>query len=71
MIRKHSRKVADVLASFDIVALFTNLPTQLVIEVAEKRLGPDPSLEEQIPLRVAEVVKLLRFCLNQTHFMFN
>lgn len=71
MIRNHKLNNDDVMASFVVVELFPDVPTQLVIEVAQERLGWDPKLEERTPLRVHEAVRLLRLCLNQTHFAFS
>ncbi|XP_064482981.1 uncharacterized protein LOC135395821 [Ornithodoros turicata] len=59
------------MVSFDVVSLFTNVPKDLAVQVAEARLRQDSSLPTRTSLTVEEVVILLRFCLNQTHFNFN
>lgn len=58
------------MVSFDAVSLFTNVPTDVAIAVAETRLRNDDTLPARTSLTVDDIVVLLRFCLNQTHFAF-
>ena len=59
------------LVSFDVVSLFTNVPTSLAIEVARRRMDADESLETRTNLSVDEIVRLLAFCLNATYLSFH
>lgn len=56
---------------FDVLSLFTNVPIHLAVEVAEERLTRDESLEQRTSLLADVISRLLRFCLNQSHFVFN
>ena len=56
--------------SFDVVSLFTNVSTQLAVDVARKRSASDKTLEICTNLSVDEVVQLLEFCLNATYLAF-
>ena len=60
----------EVLVSFDVVSLFTNVPVDLALRVAEQRLRQDDTLADCTALKVEEVVQLLEFCLNATCFAF-
>ena len=56
------QRVVDdqVLVSFDVVSLFTNVPTALASSVARKRLQADNSLNERTSLDTDTIVFLLR-----------
>ena len=58
------------LVSFDVVSLFTSIPTSLAIEVAKSRLETDPSLKDRTDLQPTDIIDLLSFCLNSTQFQF-
>ena len=56
--------------SFDVVSLFTNVPTDLAVEVAHKRLQEDDWLENRTALEVSKIVILLKLCLDATFICF-
>ena len=56
----------EVLVSFDVVSLFTKIPTNLAFQVARQRLQEDSSLPERTSLTPSEIVSLLELCLNAT-----
>jgi hypothetical protein len=59
-----------VLVSFDVVSLFTaNIPVDLAIKVATKRLRQDTTLQ-RTSLPIEDIIDLLSFCLNTTYFVF-
>jgi hypothetical protein len=58
------------LVSFDIGSLFTNVPTDLAIEVAKRRLEEDEILDEQTCLSIEEIMSLLQLCLNASYLTF-
>ena len=60
----------EVLVSFDVVSLFTRIPTNLAVQVARQCLQDDPSLPERTSLTPSEIVSLLELCLNATYFAF-
>jgi hypothetical protein len=60
-------KADQVLVSFDVVSLFTNIPVDLAIKVATKRLRQDATLLQRTSLPVENFIDLLSFCLNTTY----
>ena len=67
-----SQKLEDgeVLVSFDVVSLFTKVPTDLAVTVARERLLNDSTLLDRTTLSVENIVTLLRFCLSATFLTF-
>ena len=60
----------EVMVSFDVTALFTCVPTQSACEVIEECLLGDPSLHDCTNLSPNQIAELLKFCLDQTYFVF-
>lgn len=52
------------------VSLFTNVPTDLTINVARKRLENDETLEERTCLDMDNIIRLLKMCLDATNLTF-
>ena len=69
-VRSETLNSDQVLVSFDVVSLFTKIPVDLAIKVAEKRLTEDVSLSQRTFLPVEDIIDLLSFCLKTTYFMF-
>ena len=61
----------EVLLFFDVVSLFTNVPTDLPISVAHKRLEDDKTLKERTGLEVDDITQLLKMCLDATYLTFH
>ena len=55
---------------FDVVSLFTKLPTGLAVEIAKSRLEALDNLEEIISCSVEDICKGLQICLNATNLSF-
>jgi len=60
----------DIMVSFDVVSLFTCIPTSLAISTALNRLKDDESLSERTKLTAEDICELLEFCLDATYFCF-
>ena len=69
-VRGKTVKADQVLDSFDVVPLFTNIPVDLAIKVATKRLRQDATLLQRTSLPVEDIIDFLSFCLNTTYFVF-
>ncbi len=57
--------------SFDIVALFSNMPVETALEITKRGLENDPTLADRTTLSISSIMKLLEFCVENTYFMFN
>ena len=58
------------LVSFDVVSLFTSIPTDVAVQVARERLMGDTRLSERTLLSPDDICELLSFCLSSTQFQF-
>ena len=56
--------------SFDVVSLFTHVPTDLAVQVSHERLENDPSLSQRTSLSVDDICSLLSLCLEATYLVF-
>lgn len=68
LMREQAFQENDGIVSFDVVSLFTNVPTQLAVEAARSNLQQDYSLDLRRTLTVDDTVLMLWFCLTQTYF---
>ena len=60
----------EVLVSFDVVSLFTNIPIDLAVTVARRNLEFDDTLEDRTQFDVDDIILLLEMCLNATFLQF-
>ena len=60
----------EVMVSYDVEALYSSLPLGRVLEVTREKLEADGTLSERTSLSVAEIIRLLEFCLKSTFFSF-
>ncbi len=60
----------QILVSFDVVSLFTNVPVDLACQVAGTRLQLDESLMDRSSPSLDQILTLLRFCLNATYLVY-
>ena len=70
-IRDKTLNACDELVSFNVVSLFTKIPVDLAVKVAEERLREDASLGQRTSLPVEDIIHLLSFCLKTTQFTYN
>ena len=59
----------EVMVSFDVVSLFTNVPRDLAIAVAARRLESDGTLQDRTNLSVQNILSLLTVCLDVTFLL--
>ena len=59
----------EYLVTFDVVSLFTNVPTSLAVDVARRRLETDDTLADRTALNVNSIVSLLELCVSATSFL--
>ena len=60
----------DIMVSFDIVSLFTKVPTGDALRVIEDLLAEDDTLRDRTTLLPTDIVSLTGLCLNTTYFHF-
>ena len=60
----------EVMMSYDVKALFTSVPIKPALEVIEKLLKEDPSLQSRTSMSTQNIMDLLEFCLRSTYFTF-
>ena len=60
----------DLLVSFDVKALYTSIPVEEAIRIAEMKLKTDSSWTDKTSLSVENVIRLLNLCLCQSAFKF-
>ena len=58
------------MVSFDVVSLFTKIPTGLAVEIAKSRLEALDNSEEITSWSVEDICKGLQICLNATNLTF-
>ena len=60
----------ELLVSFDVSSLFTNVPIGEEVHVIQAKLREDDSLDERTPLMPDRVAELLDMCLRSTYFSY-
>ena len=60
----------EVLASFDVVSVVTNIAIDLAVTIARRNLESDDTLEDRTKLDVDNIILLLEMCLNATFLQF-
>ena len=69
-IREQSLEPDEIFVSFDVISLFTCIPTHLALRITSERLLQDPTLCERTNLSSDNVMRLLEFVLNNIYFTF-
>lgn len=60
----------ELMVSFDVKSLFTNVPVGEALDVIYEKLIPDDTLEERTALTPPQIIKLLHICLRTTYFLY-
>ena len=61
---------SDMLVSFDVKSLFTNVPTDEAILVTKSTLEHDSTLPERTSLMSDQIIDLLSTCVKSTYFQW-
>ncbi|XP_068678522.1 uncharacterized protein [Montipora foliosa] len=61
----------EIMVSFDVESLFTNVPIDAAVQTALQKLEDDPSLADCTTPTPAQIADLLNFVLRSTYFQFN
>ncbi|MGL5624125.1 reverse transcriptase domain-containing protein [Cetobacterium sp.] len=61
----------EILASFDITSLFTNIPKEKAIELTQERLRSVQNLNDLTKLTVDDIVRGLFTCLSSSYFTYD
>jgi hypothetical protein len=59
---------SDILVSFDVVSIFTNVPVDEALQVIRNKLHNDGTLAERFVLQVEAIMELLEVCLRTTYY---
>ena len=60
----------DILVSFDVQSLFTNVPVAETLSIIERRLGEDETLTERTNIPIPTIMEFFSICVNTTYFQF-
>ena len=71
MVSSESVTEQEAMVSFDVQSLFTNVPIDKALEVINRRLAEDETLEDRSSLTPGQVTMLLGICLKTTYFMYH
>lgn len=61
----------EIMVSFDVESLFTNVPIVAAVQAALQKLENDPSLPDRTTLTPTQIAELLNFVLRSTYFQYN
>ena len=61
----------EIMVSFAVESLFTNVPIDAAVQAAPQKLENDPSLADCTTLTPAQIAYLLTFVLRSTYFQYN
>ena len=63
-------KEDECISSYDVKALFTSVPVELVIKIIRQKLEQENKLPYRTVMNIGNIISLLEFCLKNTHFLF-
>ena len=70
-IRAHTIEQDEIMVSFDVEALYTNVPIEDALVIIMELLENDEALSDRMPLSPKNVLDLLEFLVRTTFFIFN
>ncbi|KFD63300.1 hypothetical protein M514_24480 [Trichuris suis] len=59
---------SDILVSYDVKDLFTNIPMDVTLDTLEKLLDGDPTLAQRTSLKTFHINKLVSFCMKEANY---
>ncbi|KAH9378195.1 hypothetical protein HPB48_018702 [Haemaphysalis longicornis] len=65
-VRHISLDDSDIMVSFEVISLFTCVPTDVAVKVCQDALSQDPSLPDRCPIELPDLARRLQFCLANT-----
>ena len=60
----------ECITSYDVTALFTSIPVPSALDIIRSKLEQDADLSNRTSMSADNIIELLSFCLNNTHFVF-
>ena len=60
----------DLMVSYDVTSLFTQVPIDEALKVVKARRTKDPTLVDRTSIPVPQLVELIELCLRSTYFRF-
>ena len=69
-IHQTSLEETDVMASFDVVSLFTRVPVNEALLVISQRLQQDDTLKDRTSIPIPDLCAPVELCLKSTYFQF-
>ena len=60
----------ECITSYDVLALFTSVPTDPAINTIRRRLELDQEPHSRTTMKVEHIISLLEFCFKNTYFQF-
>ena len=70
LLKEVNQEEDDMFVSYDVLALFTSVPYDEVVDIAVDRAKKDPEWYNRTKLISIEMEELLTFCLYTTYFKF-
>ena len=67
----HTNEEDEIMVSFDVEALYTNVPIDDALAIIKELLENDESCSDWMPLSPKDILDLLEFLLRTTFFIFN
>ncbi len=61
----------ELMVSFDVSSLFTNVPDEEALDIVKDRLEADHSIHDRTNLSITSLIDILNMCLKSTYFLYN